>query len=551
MVSLMLSFIRATREGNWSLHLECVKQMIPWFFAYDHVNYARYLPVYLIHMMDLPVTHPEAQMMLENGDFGVQRTTAHGFSQLPVDQTIEQTVNRSTKTKGGIVGFSLRKNAVQRWLLTAHSRAAFVDKCRMMTANTKQAENRLHKETGSTRIKRDEEDVKKVMEVVGNWNNPFEESEELVCMSSGSVASISIKEDLLTARKKGTDALTTFVEGRLLSNNTGFYDTLSKLKLGTFSDARKKTSVNKDGKTVILKADRNLFARLLVIGQSRKMDLRELLVHELGPLPWSLASFDGSLAKTNKAVLSKLIEDGVESQQHLPEQVSAVIIDAMALLQTLVKIPDRFSDLAEMVLKRMLNQAGEASRIDFVGDQYPNVSIKNIEREKRSSGGHLIVNITSPQQLCPRQWKKFMSSGKNKEGLLVFLVNEWSTNQGYAQKIGGRKFFITHGNRCTKLEVLEGRVHATEALELYSTQEEADTRMFLHASHASTNGHQGVAIISSDTDVEVLACHYQATIHAEITVVSGTRARLRLISIPQLCEKLGPMYAMFFQVYML
>lgn len=223
----------------------------------------------------------------------------------------------------------------------------------------------------------------------------------------------------------------------------------------------------------------------------------------------------------------------------------------MALLQTLVKIPDRFSDLAEMVLKRMLNQAGEASRIDFVGDQYPNVSIKNIEREKRSSGGHLIVNITSPQQLCPRQWKKFMSSGKNKEGLLVFLVNEWSTNQGYAQKIGGRKFFITHGNRCTKLEVLEGRVHATEALELYSTQEEADTRMFLHASHASTNGHQGVAIISSDTDVEVLACHYQATIHAEITVVSGTRVRLRLISIPQLCEKLGPMYAMFFQVYML
>lgn len=31
------------------------------------------------------------------------------------------------------------------------------------------------------------------------------------------------------------------------------------------------------------------------------MDLRELLTHELGPLPWSLASFDGLLAKTNKA----------------------------------------------------------------------------------------------------------------------------------------------------------------------------------------------------------------------------------------------------------
>jgi len=85
--------------------------------------------------------------MLTNGDFGEQRTSSHGFSQVSVDQTIEQTINRSTKTKGGIVGFSLNKNAVHRWLLTAHSRAAFVDSCRVMTDNTKQSGKHLHKET--------------------------------------------------------------------------------------------------------------------------------------------------------------------------------------------------------------------------------------------------------------------------------------------------------------------------------------------------------------------------------------------------------------------
>ena len=36
-------------------------------------------------MIQLPETHPEAQMMLENGEFGVQRTTEHGFAQLPID----------------------------------------------------------------------------------------------------------------------------------------------------------------------------------------------------------------------------------------------------------------------------------------------------------------------------------------------------------------------------------------------------------------------------------------------------------------------------------
>ena len=397
MVSLLLTSIRATREGTWPLHLECIREMLPWYFAYDHVDYARYLPVYLIHMIQLPETHPEAQLMLQNGEFGVQRTTEHGFAQLPIDQTIEQTLNRSTKTKGGIVGFSLKKNAVQRWLLTAHSRALFVDKCRTMTG--KKEDNRLHKETGKSRMKRDEEDVRKVMEVVSSWTNPFQPSEELSSLSSGCVVTETIKSDLLAAKEKGTEALTAFVEDRLLSDSAGFFDPLPKLRLGTFRDAQKKTTVSKEGRAVILQTDRNLFARLLVIGQSRQMDLRQLLVHELGPLPWSLALFDGALVKTNKAALPKLLEDGVESLQCLPAQTTTVIIDAIAMLQTLSKTPERFSELAEMIFKRILMQVGEARRVDFVGDQYPDISIKNIERERRSNSGQLAVAITSSQQL--------------------------------------------------------------------------------------------------------------------------------------------------------
>ena len=51
MVELMLCFIRATREGNWKLYLNCVKDILPWLFAYDRTNYDRYLPVYLLHML--------------------------------------------------------------------------------------------------------------------------------------------------------------------------------------------------------------------------------------------------------------------------------------------------------------------------------------------------------------------------------------------------------------------------------------------------------------------------------------------------------------------
>ena len=43
MTEIMLGLIRASREGNWLLHLAAIREMIPWCFAYDKVNYARYL----------------------------------------------------------------------------------------------------------------------------------------------------------------------------------------------------------------------------------------------------------------------------------------------------------------------------------------------------------------------------------------------------------------------------------------------------------------------------------------------------------------------------
>ena len=40
-VNILLDLIRASREGDWLLHLSAVKRMILWCFAYDKQNYAR------------------------------------------------------------------------------------------------------------------------------------------------------------------------------------------------------------------------------------------------------------------------------------------------------------------------------------------------------------------------------------------------------------------------------------------------------------------------------------------------------------------------------
>ena len=132
MVQVVMLFIRATREGNWKLHLSSIRSFLPWLFAYDHINYSRYLPAYWLEMCELPALHPAVHEEFVKGHFSVQRQDDHGFSQTAYDQTIEQTCNRDTKTKGGMIGFTTEKGVVSRWILSQQERAAISKKCEEM-----------------------------------------------------------------------------------------------------------------------------------------------------------------------------------------------------------------------------------------------------------------------------------------------------------------------------------------------------------------------------------------------------------------------------------
>jgi hypothetical protein len=96
-LDILLGFIRASREDNWLLYLASVRDMIPWCFAYDKVNYARYPSVYYADMSQLPDRYPDVYPSFLNGLFAVQIGSANPFGKIPVDQTTEETVNRDTE----------------------------------------------------------------------------------------------------------------------------------------------------------------------------------------------------------------------------------------------------------------------------------------------------------------------------------------------------------------------------------------------------------------------------------------------------------------------
>ena len=62
----------------------------------------------------------------------VQRQCEYGLSCIACDQTIGQTFNRKSKTKGGVTGITLNRPALNRWILSQPQTVAIAKQCKVM-----------------------------------------------------------------------------------------------------------------------------------------------------------------------------------------------------------------------------------------------------------------------------------------------------------------------------------------------------------------------------------------------------------------------------------
>lgn len=80
------------------------------------------------------------------------------------------------------------------------------------------------------------------------------------------------------------------------------------------------------------------------IAEYHYLDMQDVFRYPLGPLSWSLANADGSLKKTNKAVIGHYLEI-VSQPCNTPDSNSACIIGAMGLLHSLNGEQKTFEEL--------------------------------------------------------------------------------------------------------------------------------------------------------------------------------------------------------------
>ena len=88
MFETLLLFIRASRQQCWELHLEALNAMVPYFFAFDMLNYARLTPVYLSQMIELKKKDQETWEVLQPGNVSVNKSSVL-FSAIGADHGLE------------------------------------------------------------------------------------------------------------------------------------------------------------------------------------------------------------------------------------------------------------------------------------------------------------------------------------------------------------------------------------------------------------------------------------------------------------------------------
>lgn len=97
-VRMYNTFIRSVRTGDHELFINILPEMIHLFFVFNHQNYARWLSYFYNNMLRMEETHPGISDDFVNGILSVRRTE-RPFSRLPIDLTLEQTINADAASK--------------------------------------------------------------------------------------------------------------------------------------------------------------------------------------------------------------------------------------------------------------------------------------------------------------------------------------------------------------------------------------------------------------------------------------------------------------------
>jgi len=229
-VWILMRFLRAVKLKDMiQQYITLLRQMLALMFSSDRLNYC-------VQLASLEQTHLGASALLQDNGLTVARSPVPGCRNA-VDITIEKTINRSAKTRGGIIGFSRNVSAYHRWCLTRHTRATFLE-ATIDRADMSTNVESFHKCTRPSQIRRSDSEVANIQAAFQQFRSPLmytEDDDVLYCLSSGQPASDEVCGDLLRYTEVGEISAAEFIQTRLVEKTIPFYTAMKRQKLKTFT----------------------------------------------------------------------------------------------------------------------------------------------------------------------------------------------------------------------------------------------------------------------------------------------------------------------------
>ena len=343
---LALQLLRAQIDGDFLLQQVSLVAMMPYFFAAGHMNYARYITWYLRNVENLPTTAKNDR----HSDGGIA---------VPTDQFGEQTYIRRGKGAGGLRGISTNAEQVAVWVgsfsVCAHLDLAIEAMyCVRGKSHLVELRENARWRTSTKRKVKDggiwTRQTAKINEELEKHSHPFNvKSTDLYNIVNGQVAPTKVNvQDALHIGSTQSEKFTALLPG-------AFHSKIER-KVKTIQEMKKVVIVN--GRPIF--DIETLFARLLVVGQQRGVEVTDIFQYELSPVPPSLIDEFGCLRKADKTVLVKCLGVPVNSA-HAPD---VVLVDASQLLYHVVwPVSGTAGDLASRFGVRLSRYPPQAQKL--------------------------------------------------------------------------------------------------------------------------------------------------------------------------------------------
>ena len=231
----ILSLVRAFREANFTLYCQALCALIPFFFASNNINYARWLPVHLRDMLSLEHKHPSVFQELQSGKFFVFKSSRTFFA-IAIDQAHEQ-ANAVIKCEGGATGVTEDHSALRRWMVAGPEVSHLATEYEIVSgAKDANEKVRHHEQTAHTQLHFFEK-VGKLYTVMKEMGNPFQkETADLLTLDTKIIATPGAGEMVMSHYQTGEIHCKAFIGSLDKGDEGSFYDPIKKNKLDFFQN---------------------------------------------------------------------------------------------------------------------------------------------------------------------------------------------------------------------------------------------------------------------------------------------------------------------------